>query len=85
MLKGIFRTSILILAVLGVTACGADHVLPKPVLDSSKTLQGKQTAVFAGAKNEVQNLFLPVRDLVHGGSFEEEQSFSMLTEQFSES
>ena len=48
MLKGIFRTSILILAVLGVTACGADHALPKPILDSSKTLQGKQTAVFAG-------------------------------------
>lgn len=48
MIKRNFLSSVCLMMLFGACAYGADHAVPKPVLDSPKTLQGRQTAVFAG-------------------------------------
>ena len=47
MIQRIFPTFFLFLAMFGVSACGADRALPKPVIDQ-ETSHGRRTAVFAG-------------------------------------
>ena len=48
MIKRNFLSSVTLMMMFGVWACGADHTLPRPIIDSAITQQGKRTAVFAG-------------------------------------